>query len=81
MYINRDVIQRIGYFDEISFDKGYCEENDFCMRAIQAGYSNHLCDDTFVYHKGGCSFNQVKKRETGKKYGSPIDSVSRIICL
>jgi glycosyltransferase involved in cell wall biosynthesis len=66
MYIKRDVIQKIGYFDEASFDKGYCEENDFCMRATKAGYSNHLCDTTFVYHKGECSFNQTKKERIEK---------------
>lgn len=66
MYIKRDVFQKIGYFDESSFDKGYCEENDFCMRAIKAGYSNQLCDNTFVYHKGECSFNQTKKERIEK---------------
>jgi GT2 family glycosyltransferase/glycosyltransferase involved in cell wall biosynthesis/SAM-dependent methyltransferase len=66
MYIKREVLQKTGYFDETSFDKGYCEENDFCMRAIKAGFSNQLCDDTFVYHKGECSFTQSKKERLEK---------------
>ncbi|WP_169743630.1 glycosyltransferase [Methanolacinia paynteri] len=60
MYIKREILERIGLFDEFSFDKGYCEENDFCMRVIKAGYSNQLCDNTFIYHKGESSFNQTK---------------------
>ncbi|MCS7200051.1 MAG: glycosyltransferase, partial [Caldimicrobium sp.] len=33
MYIKRECINEVGYFDEERFDKGYGEENDFCMRA------------------------------------------------
>jgi len=56
MYIKRDVINKLGYFDEESFGKGYGEETDFCLRAIQKGYRNVLCDNTFVFHKGQASF-------------------------
>jgi GT2 family glycosyltransferase/glycosyltransferase involved in cell wall biosynthesis/SAM-dependent methyltransferase len=66
MYIKREILQKIGYFDEASFDKGYCEENDFCLRAKKAGFSNQLCDNTFVYHKGECSFTQSKKERLEK---------------
>lgn len=56
MYIKREVINKIGFFDAETFGKGYGEENDFCCRAIEQGYYHVLCDDTFIYHKGKTSF-------------------------
>src|SRR3546814_11876110 len=42
LYIKRDLIDAIGLFDEASFPEGYGEENDFCMRALAAGwYKQH----------------------------------------
>jgi GT2 family glycosyltransferase len=56
MFIRRACLDQIGYFDHESFGKGYGEENDFCMRAIKAGWRNLHCLDTFVWHKGSVSF-------------------------
>lgn len=58
MYIKRDVINELGLFDDVTFEKGYGEENDFCYRALDHGYTNVLCDNTFVYHKGTQSFKK-----------------------
>jgi O-antigen biosynthesis protein len=55
MFIRRRLIGEIGVFDSV-FGKGYGEENDFSMRARNAGYRNVLCDDTFVVHQGSRSF-------------------------
>ncbi len=60
MFIRRSLIDKIGSFDAETFGLGYGEENDFCMRAIKAGYRNVLCDDTFVAHTGGRSFDSKK---------------------
>lgn len=60
MLIKRELLEKIGYFDDEAFGKGYGEENDFCMRAIRAGYRNVLCDNTYVYHKGEASFSEAK---------------------
>jgi len=57
MFVSRRLIDRIGTFDAETFGKGYGEENDFCMRAAAAGFRNVLCDDAFVAHVGGCSFD------------------------
>lgn len=65
MFIKRNVIDEIGIFDDVTFEKGYGEENDFCYRALDYGYTNVLCDDTFIYHKGTQSFkkeNMTKSR-------------------
>lgn len=58
MYIKREVIQELGLFDAKTFGKGYGEENDFCYRALDHGYTNVLCDNTFIYHKGTQSFKK-----------------------
>lgn len=67
LYIRRALIDRIGLFDVETFGKGYGEENDFCLRATQAGYRNVLCGDTYVAHVGNCSFGQEKKELAEKQ--------------
>ncbi len=61
MYIKREVIDLAGVFDAETFQRGYGEENDFCNRIIQLGYTNILCDDTFIYHRGTGSFETAEK--------------------
>lgn len=61
MYIKRELINKIGLFDEEAFGMGYGEENDFSFRAAKAGYKNILADDTFIFHYGSTSFKESKK--------------------
>ncbi|NND68151.1 MAG: glycosyltransferase [Halioglobus sp.] len=56
MYIRRACLDDVGEFDEDNFGRGYGEECDFSMRAVQHGWSNMLAADVFVYHQGGASF-------------------------
>ena len=56
MAISRRAIDVLGVFDQDLFGLGYGEENDFSMRASEAGLKNVLCDDVFVAHIGGRSF-------------------------
>lgn len=60
MYIRRDCLNKVGLFDVENFGKGYGEENDFCMRAISAGWVNLHALDVFVLHTGGISFGASK---------------------
>jgi GT2 family glycosyltransferase/glycosyltransferase involved in cell wall biosynthesis len=60
MFIKREVIKKIGLFDQETFGKGYAEENDFCCRVIEHGYKNIIADNTFIYHKGSMSFQGDK---------------------
>lgn len=60
MYIRRDCLAQVGLFDTEHFGKGYGEENDFCQRALQAGWRNLHALDTFVRHTGGVSFGDSK---------------------
>lgn len=63
MFIKREVIDTIGYFDAETFELGYGEENDFCNRAEQAGYHHVMCDDTYIYHSGTKSFVSKEKEK------------------
>ncbi|ARU06287.1 glycosyl transferase family 2 [Comamonas serinivorans] len=60
MYIRRDALNALGLFDVEHFGKGYGEENDFCIRAQNAGWRNLHLLDTFVHHSGGVSFGDAK---------------------
>jgi O-antigen biosynthesis protein len=59
LYIRRALITAVGVFDP-AFGLGYGEENDLCLRAARAGFRNVLCDDAFVLHLGGRSFEGQK---------------------
>jgi GT2 family glycosyltransferase len=61
MYIRRDALKDIGYFDEEAFGRGYGEENDWCRRAIAKGYRHLLATNVFVFHEGGVSFSDQKQ--------------------
>ena len=59
MAVSRHALDTLGLFDEETFGLGYGEENDFSMRAQQAGLRNVLCDDVYVAHLGGRSFGPL----------------------
>lgn len=58
MYITRRCLEQVGYFDATLFKRGYGEENDFSMRALDIGFRHLLAADVFVYHRGGVSFGE-----------------------
>jgi GT2 family glycosyltransferase len=60
MFVRRALIDAVGTFDP-AFGAGYGEENDLCLRAHAAGFRNVLCDDAFVVHTGGRSFQGAKE--------------------
>ncbi|MDP2000878.1 MAG: glycosyl transferase family 2, partial [Rhodoferax sp.] len=60
MYIRRQCLDEVGLFDVDNFGKGYGEENDFCVRAQEAGWTHLHALDTFVRHAGGISFGDTK---------------------
>ncbi|EKQ54023.1 MULTISPECIES: glycosyltransferase [unclassified Clostridium] len=57
MLIKREVINKIGNLDE-RFTPGNFEDDDLCMRIIEAGYKLMLCNDSFIHHFGSTSFKQ-----------------------
>jgi GT2 family glycosyltransferase len=54
--IKREVIETIGFLDHKSFPRGYGEENDYCFRAADAGFTLVIATDTYVYHSKSKSF-------------------------
>jgi GT2 family glycosyltransferase/glycosyltransferase involved in cell wall biosynthesis len=61
MFIRREVFDRIGYFDEEAFPRGYGEENDFCMRALKAGFRHVISPYAYVFHTRSASFGAEKE--------------------
>ena len=60
MYIRRTAIDQVGQFDEAAFPRGYGEENDFCMRAIAAGWTHVVDDSTIIFHERSASFGDAR---------------------
>lgn len=60
--VKRELINCIGYLDEETFPRGYGEENDYCLRAADAGFEIAIADDVYVYHATSKSFG-IKARE------------------
>ncbi|PPD16068.1 MAG: hypothetical protein CTY25_03595 [Methylobacterium sp.] len=60
LYVRRSCIEEIGPLDAKAFPVGYGEENDFCMRALHAGFEHVMDDRTYVYHKRSASFGNSK---------------------
>lgn len=88
LFIRREVIEEIGYFDEETFGAGYGEEDDYALRARKAGWLLALADDAYVYHAQSRSYSDdARKRLTkqagtllAKKHGQQIISEGVAIC-
>ena len=50
LYINREALNTVGYFDEEFSGKYHDEENCFFYRCLDHGFRHVLCDDVIVYH-------------------------------
>jgi len=58
-YVRRSVFDRIGYFDEMKFSKGYGEDNEFSLRIRMAGYFCGCASNVVVGHAGSTSFSDM----------------------
>lgn len=65
--IHSNLIKSIGVFDEVNFPKGYGEENDYCLRSLEAGFKNYIIDDLFVYHAKSKSFGHQQRKELAEQ--------------
>ncbi len=87
LFIKRDLLEDIGDFDIVNYPRGYGEENDFCMRALNNGWVNIIDPKTYVYHKRSASFKESKEKlivegvakvkETHPNYDGAIKSISQ----
>jgi GT2 family glycosyltransferase/tetratricopeptide (TPR) repeat protein/2-polyprenyl-3-methyl-5-hydroxy-6-metoxy-1,4-benzoquinol methylase len=55
LLIRREVIDKIGTLDE-RFGVGCFEDDDYCRRALRAGYRAVIARDAFIHHAGGATF-------------------------
>jgi hypothetical protein len=59
MLIKRELIEKIGVFDEI-YGMGNFEDTDYSRRAIKEGYLCVRSTSSYVYHREGTSFGRDK---------------------
>ena len=62
MMIKRALLNDIGYFDEERFGDGYGEEDDFTLRARNAGWKLVIADDVYIYHAQSKSYSHERRR-------------------
>jgi GT2 family glycosyltransferase/glycosyltransferase involved in cell wall biosynthesis len=67
LVIKRSVIDKIGYLDEQSFPEGYGEENDYCLRVVDAGFELAVADHTYIYHAKSKSYTHDRRLALSKK--------------
>lgn len=58
LLVKRNVINRIGVFDEI-YGIGNYEDVDFSIRILNEGYKLILCHNSFIFHYGSQGFEQL----------------------
>ncbi len=61
MLIRKEVVEQIGLLDEI-FSPGMCEDGDYSLRIIQAGYKLMVCRNIFIHHFGSTSFGEMPEK-------------------
>jgi GT2 family glycosyltransferase len=66
LLIKRRLIETTGYFDEIAFP-AYGEENDYCIRARQAGWELAVADDVYIYHSQSKSYSHERRQQLAEQ--------------
>lgn len=64
----RDLVEKIGYLSE-DFGIGFSDDDDYCARALEAGYKIYLAKDVFVFHNHRTTFKENFSEEEIKKMG------------
>ena len=57
--LRREVIDQLGLMDT-GYVKGNFEDDDYCARAIMAGFKLAIANSAFVYHYGSMTFKENK---------------------
>lgn len=63
LFIKKGVVDTIGGFDE-RFRIGNYEDDDFCLRALNAGFKCGIAEGVFVHHHGSATFRLLKEEYT-----------------
>lgn len=65
--IHRDLLDAIGLLDEAAFPRGFGEEDDYCLRAANAGFGAMLAIDTYVFHAKSKSYGSAQRDALSKR--------------
>lgn len=65
--VKRAVVEAVGPFDEERFGSGYCEENDFSVRAQDAGFELAIADDAYVFHAKSRSYTPAGRERVARR--------------
>ncbi len=68
MAINKQVVNKIGLFNEDAFGRGYVEEYEWSGRANRMGYKNVIAPNLFVYHKHRASFGKGSQKQIDRNF-------------
>jgi GT2 family glycosyltransferase/glycosyltransferase involved in cell wall biosynthesis len=71
--VRSKVFDAIGMFDEVAFPIGYGEENDFCLRAADAGFEIAVADNAFVFHGKSKSFGPDRRKHLAAAGRAALD--------
>nr|WP_275983948.1 glycosyltransferase family 2 protein [Paenibacillus hamazuiensis] len=69
--LRRELFARLGYFDE-GFEKGNCEDDDFCLRVKLLGHDLVIAGDVFIHHVGSVSMKALGA-EMNEVYGKNLE--------
>ncbi len=61
--IKRELVDKIGYFDEV-YSPGYFDDHDFSVRAIKTGFRCVRAKASFVWHYRNVTFQQTLKKDS-----------------
>lgn len=84
LLIKNAAFRQVGFLDE-AFSPGNCEDDDYCLRLVKAGYTLLLCRDTFIHHYGGASFGKrfsedaAERTAAAEKHKALIDKNLKIL--
>jgi GT2 family glycosyltransferase/glycosyltransferase involved in cell wall biosynthesis/SAM-dependent methyltransferase len=59
--VTRQAWNTLGEFDEAAFPEGYGEENDYCFRAVNAGFGLVVATHTYVFHAKSRSYTKERR--------------------
>lgn len=72
--IKREVLDKNGTLDEEYFPTGYGEEDDFSIRAIDAGFKIAVADDTYIFHAKSKSYTHEIRQILSVKGRAALDA-------
>lgn len=84
LLIKKKVWNEVGPFDE-RFGIGNFEDDDLCLRVLEAGYMSMIAMDSFVHHVGSATFRTLdiyyfhlleeNRKKAAEKWGADINSL------